>query len=794
MKPLSKSYFLGVFFIAMSTLMLEILLTRIFSVVMWYHFAFLAISIAMFGLTAGAIIVYLFPKQFPNKKIILRTAQSTILFSITTIITLLIYIKIPSEVNFRSANILFLTITYILFAIPFIFSGISICLALTKFPKRVNTLYASDLIGAGLGCLTVIFILKFTDGPTAIIFTALLAAIASLCFIFNTNYKIKKAILIFVSLLTIITLILVLFAHAHKPLIRFNNYKGSPFRESEFERWNTYAHIYAQGPLTTPRQPFMWCGPVPKDTPHLPHIKLKIEGYGFTTITKFDNLESLQYLKNDVINLAHYLKKDADVLIIGSGGGRDILSALVFNQSKITGIELNEDIIEAITKEFADYAGNLHTHPKVNIIEAEGRNYLTTNPKKYDIIQLINVHTWAATTAGAYTLTENSLYTLEAWDLFLNRLNDNGIITLTMWYIPKNPGEVYRMVSLASEALRQKGIENPIDNIMVSRCNQGGRGLAAMIVSKTPFSENDVNKLHNVSDHLRFSVDLSPYNIRTDLGDIARKEFTQPVAWDYPLNIEPPTDDKPYFFNLLKISDIVNWKPWINAHQKSKRFLDFNLEAVFILILLFGVVLLLTIMCILIPLIIKLRTIKPSLASICFFASIGLGFMLIEISQIQRLILFLGHPTYSLSVVLFSLLIAGGIGSYLTQDVKSKSIKARNLFLGLLGVILLIGLIIPSIISAFIGTSIFTKIMLSLLIMSSLGFFMGIAFPLGIKLNRNNKSELPWYWGINGATSITSSILAIIIAMTYGISKAYWTGFGFYILAAICYIAVMRKK
>jgi hypothetical protein len=352
------------------------------------------------------------------------------------------------------------------------------------------------------------------------------------------------------------------------------------------------------------------------------------------------------------------------------------------------------------------------------------------------------------------------------------------------------------MVSLGSEALRQAGIQNPIDHIMVSRCNTQRKGLVAMIVSKEPFTDKEITIIHNISDDLQFDIDLSPKKNMTILGDIVREEFTQPIAWDYPLNIEPPTDDKPYFFNLLKISDIVYWKPWIDPDQKSKRILNFNLEAVFILVVLFGIVLALTGICIFLPLFIKLKTtkIKISFSQIVFFASIGFGFMLVEISQIQRLTIFLGHPAYSLSVVLFSLLIAGGIGSFMTRTVNSTSAKAMNLFIGLLGIMLLVGLITPVIISSFMGTIMFTKIMLSLLIMSSLGFFMGMAFPFGIRLNIKNDNELPWYWGINGAASITASILAVIIAMTYGISKAYWTGFGFYIIAAICYITIMRKK
>tara|TARA_Y100000310_G_C20700237_1_gene829022 strand:- start:418 stop:2724 length:2307 start_codon:yes stop_codon:yes gene_type:complete len=765
---LSKNYYLGLFFIALSTIMLEILLTRIFSVVMWYHFAFLAISIAMFGLTLGAIIVYLLPNFF--QKVKTRTTQAALVFSFTTVISLLIYISLPIQINIRTIQIGFLTFSYLLFSIPFIFSGITICLALTKFPKLSGKLYAADLIGAGVGAIAVIYMLSLTSGPVAVIIVAAFAALGAFFFA-KANNKTSYLAIGFCALAIILA--------AANP--SFSNYKGAE-HDPTYEAWNTYAHIIAEDIEETT---FMWCGTT---NASIPHIKLQIEGYGHTPIVNFDeNLSKQEYLKSDVINLAHHLRNNADVLIIGSGGGRDLLSAMVFNQSSVTGIELNKDINFALTNEFADFAGNIHKNPKIAIIQDEGRSYLAANKKNYDLIQLINVHTWAATTAGAYTLTENSLYTIEAWDLFIDSTTDKGIITLTMWYIPQNPGEVYRMVNLASRALRKKGIENPKQHIIVSRCLGPSQDLAAMLVSRQPFSKKDIAKAEQISEELGFSIELSPKITNTTLGDIAKGKQIRAKAGQFTLNLEPPTDNKPYFFNLFKFSDITKWNPF----EQQRRLLEFNLEAVFVLIVVFGVVFLLTLACIILPLVRKTK--KGSPTSVLFFLSIGFGFMVIEIAQIQRLILFLGHPTYSLSVVLFSLLVAGGIGSYLTRRIPSRSYKALQLLIALIGILAVIGIATPFLITRFQGYPIGTRILASLLIMIPLGVFMGMAFPLGLRLHKKHSTELPWYWGINGAASILASILAVIIAMTAGISRAYWTGVLFYVIAVLCY-AFKRKK
>ncbi|MBK9926612.1 MAG: hypothetical protein IPP66_15155 [Anaerolineales bacterium] len=785
--------YLGLFTTTLATLMFENLLTRIFSVTMWYHFAFMAVSIAMFGMTLGAIIVYLSRSQFTPERIKKHLATTALLFSITIIISFLIHINVP--INSWTASI-YLPLTFVLISIPFIFAGINTCLILTKAPTQIGKLYAADLAGAAVGCILFIYILEITDGPTAVFITAFIASLGAVFYSIDVESQFLKRVTQIGSIFLLIFVFIQMTLGNNQPsLIRLKWIKGGFESAPILEKWNSFSRVRVYGEPNTPRPPFGWgISQVYPQERTTNYVMVDIDSHAGTPIASFDgNFDKVDYLKFDVTNMVHYIRKDADVLVIGAGGGRDILSALAFGQHSVTGVEINENIIEILTQDYGEYSGHLDKYPNVNIVNDEARSYIARSEKKYDIIQVSLIDTWAATASGAFVLTENSLYTTEGWDIFFQHIKPNGIITFSRWYFNDLPSEMYRLTVLASKALQEQGIENPRNHILIIRnaYTQTGDdlpdGVGTILVSLEPFTSSDIKMIEETANKMDFDVILTPdYAADTNFEHITSTADADAFIANFPLNITAPTDNNPFFFQMLRLQD------FLNASFYSQGVMGFNIIAVNALGILLVTVILLSLIFIISPILLtsKKLTVSKNVHTIplsIFFACIGLGFMLIEISQLQRLTVFLGHPTYSLSVVLFSLLLSSGIGSFLTPRASTNLISSiRNRMLALLCVISLFGLVTPSVIGLFDGAITPVRIFIAVLILFPMGLFMGMAFPIGMNIASGYAESLtPWFWGTNGSMSVVASVLTVVISINSGISTSFWVGFGCYLIAFI---------
>jgi hypothetical protein len=431
----------------------------------------------------------------------------------------------------------------------------------------------------------------------------------------------------------------------------------------------------------------------------------------------------------------------------------------------------------------------------VQLVNDEARSYIARSPDRFDVIQISMIDTWAATAAGAFALTENSLYTTDAWRILLDHLNPSGVLTVSRWYFRGTPAEAYRLTALASAALADAGIATPRDHIVIVRRMLQGEtpdqpdGVATLLLSKQPWTAADLDTIQQVSDRMEYDVVLSP-RVAADatFAALTTGVDLDKVTGAFPLNISPPTDDSPYFFQMLRIRDAFN------RSLQQQGIMSFNMKAVGVLGILFLIVLILTLLSIVVPLV--LTTDRSELRRAgglsLFFACIGLGFMLVEVSQVQRLIVFLGHPTYGLSVVLFTLLLSSGIGSVTTgrTSVLGLEVSAPLRLLLLIGVLILFGIGTPSAIHAFQGAETPVRILVAIGLLLPAGLFMGMAFPFGMKLALQQSPALtPWFWGINGATSVCASVLAAVIALGFGISASFWTGFACYVVgvAAFCW-------
>lgn len=794
--------YFGLFSVAMATLMYEILLTRIFSVTMWYHFAFMAISIAMFGMTVGAIIVYLFPNYFREEKVLKHLALNSLAFAVSIILSFVFHLLvpfIPAGATWEH-GLMCVSSTFVVISIPFIFSGIAVCLALTKFTQKVAKLYAFDLCGAAAGCILLGALLNYVDGPSAVFFIAGFAAVGAFLFTLGKSDFVKRfGALSLASLICAVGLIAFattnsIMASQQKPLLRLKWVHGYIEPTPLFEKWNSFSRVKVSGDPNELHRPYAWglTSKWPEDK-KVSELELMIDAGANTWLTKFDGDESkVQHLKRDLTNIVHYIRPNSRMLIVGVGGGRDVLSALIFKQKWIEGVEINNNIIYSVNNAFGEYTGHLDRFPNVKFACDEARSYIARSKDKFDIIQISLIDTFAATAAGAFVLTEHSLYTVEAWRSFLNHLEPDGVLTISRWYFKNRPVEMYRLVGLATAALKDQGVEDARKNIVIvaaMKGAQGGRGMdgiGTLMISKNPFTEADLEKISKFAEENDFEIVLSPKkSIDENFSKIAEAKDLTPLLASFPVNISPPNDDSPYFFHMLRFKDMFNAALWSNG------VMSHNPMAVSVLGWLTITVIFLTSLCIVVPLLLRMKSapLKGSTPLLMYFGMIGLGFMFVEISQMQRLIVFLGHPVYGLSVVLFTLLLASGLGSFTTNNLsKTEKMSSFNSPVARFGALLIVpvifGSITPMLISNFSGADTPARIAIAVALLFPLGLYMGMAFPIGMLMAGGAQRELtPWLWGINGATSVCASVLAVAIALNFGITVTFWCGAACYLLA-----------
>jgi hypothetical protein len=787
----TRSTYAGLFLVALATLTYEILLTRIFSVTMLYHFAFVALSLAMFGMTAGALAVYLAPAVFTPARLREHLAVASLAFPIVLILSFLTQLSIPFRIHPSIVAIYAIAFTYAVIAVPFVVSGIVVCLVLTGFLTRVSRLYAADLAGAALGCLVVILVLDYSDGPTAVLWVTFLAALGAVLFtreVSSPALRRSAAVCATVALLS---------AAGHTvlvwkgfPVFRILYIKGSFEARPLYEKWNSYSRVRVNGDVNTASAPQGWgLSRVLPESERVRQLQMDIDVAAGTVMTGYDGSPAaLEHLKYDVTNIGYFLRPAPRALVVGAGGGRDVLSAIAFGAPSVTAVEINKNIIRTVNGRFGDFTGHLDRDPRIRFVNDEARSYIARSGERYDSIQISLIDTWAATAAGAFVLSENSIYTVEAWRTFLTHLSDRGLLSVSRWYFRDRPAEMYRTTTLAVAALESIGVRDPRAHIAIVRnmrlANRRAEipdGVGTLLVSRQPFTTAELDRLDGEAARLGFDV---PFSSRA-AADETFVKLTQPQQAHqflaaFPIDISPPTDDSPFFFNMLRLRDV--FKPELLDFGKQSN----NMAAVLTLAVLLATVTVLSALCILLPLWltrerVRLHGTKPLLA---YFVAIGLGFMLIETSQMQRLIIALGHPTYGLSVVLFALLLSSGTGSFLTSGIdadRAPRLGGRRL-LALVGVLALFGAVTPAVARWSEPMTTPVRIVAAVVLLFPPGMFMGMAFPLGMKLAADRARELtPWLWGLNGAASVLASVLSVCIALTWSISAAFWAGWACYL-------------
>jgi hypothetical protein len=789
-----RSTYVGLLLVTLSTLMYEIALTRIFSVTMWYHFAFVAISVALFGLTAGALLVHLLPNRFRDVRLDRHLWLFSLLFAISIAVCGAIQLSIKVVPRLTFIGVLSVFATCLVVSIPFIFSGIVVCLSLTRFPTRVNRLYATDLVGAGLGCVVLVLLFRWLDGPSLVVLIGAFAAAGALAFAVGAGNRsgIRAGAIAFIVLggLGLINSVL---ASNGDALLRVRWAKEVSDRQHDYERWNAFSRITVDGNPNTRARPFGFMSETLPDDLLTQRLGMTIDSTAGTVLSRYTGDPSeTDYLRYDLAYLAHGIRSDSDVLVVGVGGGRDVLAALEYDQRSVTGVEINGNILDAVNNRYGDFTGHLDRNPRVNFVNDEARSYIARTDRKYDIIQISLIDTWAATSAGAYALSENALYTTEAWDLFLDRLQPGGILSVSRWYDlgDASPLEAYRTAVLAAQALKDRGVEDPRRHVLVYKGQPQFFGVsgATIMVSRDPFSSSDLATIAADAARLEFTPVLTP-SVALDpkFAAITAPEGPDAAVDATDEDISPPSDDRPYFFQMANLNTFLSGKGFGDV---------FVFRPVLVLGILGLTVLVLAAICIALPMILDRRKRgrpRGMLPFYTYFAGIGFAFLLIEISQLQRLSIFLGHPTYALTVVLFSVLVFSGIGSMLTERLIRPDNETTLLkpLVALLAVVVAFGFVTPAVIGRADGATTPTRIAIAVALLAPLALFMGMPFAIGMRAATSRPgAPTAFLWGINGATSVCASVLAVVLALFFGISTAFWAGALAYAVALASMIAI----
>ena len=756
-------------------MLLELALTRLFSVVLFYHFAFLAISIALLGLGAGGVFAYLLKNRLARTDTRTLAARICIDSSILVLIVLEVVLHVPVALIVTGRNFLHLTALYVVSALPFFLTGVQFSVIFARETRRIPRLYGADLCGGALACLAVVPLLNWIGGPNTILVAGVALAAAAMVW---ANSQIARRI----GFALLAGFLILIAANLNGRLIDVVYAKGV-FRDPawvEFARWNALSRVEVD----------RWGA--------AKSIVIDADASTFIMNADPEHWQGTAWeriLMSAPPALANVLRPHGEFAIIGPGGGVDVLRALANGSPSVTGIEINPIIANTIMRgRYATYSKHLYERPDVHIHVTDGRSYLRSTPQQFDVVQMTLVDTWASTAAGAFALSENNLYTVEAFQEYFEHLKPDGMIAITRWEFHE-PREALRVVAVAMDALHRLGIANPARHFIVS--SQGALnedGIPVVVLAKkTPFT---VEEEAAVKAHFDRYSELHPLYLpsepgRNPFGDLIARNDPYAFARGYAYNVAPVNDNAPFFFFTLKPSQIL-------GEKGLQQGIDWKVNlGVLVLILVLVISFVAVLAFLILPLALKTGRVRQSPLSLLYFVAVGLGYILVEIAFIQRFVLFLGHPTYALTVVIFLLMLSSGAGSLFSRRWLPRTEFAWMPITLVIVTLLADVFFLPRWLEAWVGFGLYTRMLISGVLLVPLGFLMGMPFPTGLRAVAGVPApEFPsglapadnaieWAWAMNAAASVLGSVLAMVIAIQFGLTATLACGAGAYLLALL---------
>lgn len=778
----------GLFFLTFATLLLELLDARLLSVLTWYHLSFFAISLAMLGMAGGAVFVFVHPERFTADRAPESLARTTLLLACAIPLSHVLNLCIPFLTlnDFSSMEVVAAAASTVVLAVPFVLSGVAVTTALTRCGGSIGILYALDLAGAATACVIVVPLLDRSNVSSAVAVSGAAAAVAALCFFRAAGrpgaFKsgVLAAVVIAVGILntTSIELLRVVY-----PKNRQLWLAGSGNART---RWNSHSYVIVQPPTDEPA--FLWGPGEGAERLRARIAWLAIDGEAGTPITQWNgDVGALDWVSYDVTSLPYRLRR-GDVAVIGPGGGRDLLAAIWGRNRSIVGVDVNGIMIDLLQNSHRDFA-NIANRPEVSLVHDDGRAYLTRAQQTFDVIQMSLVDTWAATGAGAFTLSENGLYTREAWRQFLDHLSPGGVLSVSRWFDPRNVSEASRLLSLGIASLIDRGVPRPVDQLLLV---VRGR-VATLLVSNAPWTNEDRATISRVAAERGFDVAVSPWEEarQVRLNRIARStthdELARAIADPY-FDYSAPTDRRPYYFNMLKPRAVFGGREIPRGGA-----LEGNLRATGTLLTLFGVATALVVAVVGWPLVRFGRPPMPAgrfAVTMWYFAAIGFAYMLVQIALLQRLSVYLGHPTYTLAIVLFSMLLFTGLGALLSERLSIERFRLVPPAIAAILALVAVGLAAAT--SATVSAGLVPRTLIVLAVVAPLSVLLGTCFPVGVRLIAHSQGVVPWAWGVNGAFGVLASIAAVIVSIWLQIDVNFWIAAALYLSLAWSLVFMAR--
>lgn len=691
----NDSLLVALFLLSGATLFFEVLLTRIFSVFLWSHYAFFVVSLALLGFGASGTFLSLIEGK-PHPHSARLRASSFLLFFLTAFAVYLGITRIPFDpvrLPWDPWQFVWISLFYLFAAAPFFFSGLYIAFTFKSDPSRIHFLYGLNLTGSALGAVAPLLLL-------------------------------------------------------HLPLvgIQLSPYKALPqllrYPESRIvaTAWSPIARgdlVQSGGARFAPGLSLRYRGVLPDQ------VGLTLDGDRLNAVTRFDgDFRKLSFLSSLPSVAAYTLLSQPEVLVLEGGGGIGILEALYHGSDAIDVLERNRDVVDLV--EGLPFSGQIYHHPQVHWTKGASRNFLRRSLKIYDLISLSLADLPSAGTTGLYGQNENYLFTVEAFTEYLGHLKEGGIFTVTRPLLFP-PREAPRTIALAREALATQGSRDPARHLAVIE----SWGTWTLILKKTNWREAELKALGRFARDRNFRlVPMKEYEAL--LGD-AR----------YPFDLSPTTDDRPFFLHFFKLTKLK--EAYRSLGGKWEAFLEggYLVYGALALALFWGFLL------ILFPAVIRRRPVSAPLRVCLYFSSIGLAFIFVEMSLLQRAVLLFGDPTYGLALLLAGLLLLTGLGSFCSNALSGR--RSKVVFGGLaVGMVMLALLKGPAI-----------SIVLSLPIL----FFMGMPFPLALK--KIDSRAIPLAWAANGVASVIGAVAAVALALEWGYSRGFMAAGFFYLLAAL---------
>lgn len=793
----------GLALVSAAVLLLQLVQTRVFSVMLWHHLTYLVVTFTLLGFAAGGTALACRPRWLQGD-VSLRLARAAALFGLLVVAAYAVMTRFPPETSHTRLGIATAAGHYALLVLPMVWGGFVVALALADAGAAVGRSYAVNMVGSALGCLVYVPVLRALGGEGSVLLAAALALGGAACF--APRGALRPA-------LGLAALGLGWLAHV-APTALFEvpvapskamsqHLQREPSQVRLLTRWDPLCRIDVVGPA---------------DPASTASRTIYQDGDASTVLAVGPAHLNTNVLDKEGLGYLPFRGRAPKVLAIGIGGGIDILQAAAARRElppgqrvDFTGVEINATTHGLMTGPFRELSAERYFLPGVTIHLDEGRSWLRRSEELYDVIQMTGTDTYAALASGSYVMSESYLYTAEAYDDFLDHLTPDGLISVLRFRFTP-PREELRLAAIAVDALRRDGAAQPADHVVMIAFEgpqvmvdgrEVGIDYAALLVRKRPFTPREVNDYErycrsDARTFVMYAPGAACSGPAADYFAAVRAGTDADFRRDYVYNLDPVTDDNPFFFRYEKWDDalaqlaggglganVLQTGAAGRAAVEYTNIVGGEPIGLIMLVTVLAESLLLCAALVLLPLFLFRREglrVQGAGRWVLYFSGLGAGYILVEVVCMQRFVLFLGNPGYAISVVLLTFLLFSGWGAAVAGRSADPARTLRRALLGVVGLVALLALILQPVFSATLSLPLAGRIALTVVLLAPAAFVMGMPFPSGLRLVSGRAAPLvPWACGVNGGASVIASVLGILLAMAAGFSAVF-------ALAAACYV------